>query len=196
MKAYLTENQFLIAIGMSEAKIIYLHYHEQKLHLKATGINVLFDFSKLDLFNPDISYDEWLKIKYIDPSDDREQFKHIFIDDEAEFIIDNPTIYYEGEQDQFHTLLGRFDLNPIDNAQHKYIFGGIYQDSAHDEFEVHTNSPIELHIPDHIIRNSLSTDQENKFLKLDIAIEKAKHKQEIKGKLKKRNNNQKISLQV
>jgi len=196
MKVYLTEDQFLIAIGMSEAIITSVQHLKNKILLTATGIDVLFNFSQLEIHNPDISYDDWLRIKYIGTHTDRDDCKHVFVDSELEFIINDPYIFYEGNQNQFLELLGTISLYPIDDAKHKYIFGGTYLDSAHDEFEIQSNSPIELNIPESVVVHLSEFDLKDKFSKFDKAIEKAKQIQELKEKLKKGNNNQQVLLNV
>lgn len=140
--AFFSQNQFQIVVGMSEAEIISVRYHDRTLFIEVSGINILYDFKKLDLFNPDISYEEWLNIKYKSVKSD--MFEHITIDQPVIFEISEPMVYYEGEQDIFIELLSKFDFEEIEDPIHRYIFGGSYRESSYDEFEVLSNYPIEL----------------------------------------------------
>lgn len=141
----LSENQFSISIGMSEAEILGIDYANDSLTIIAKNVELLCDFRELDFYSPNISYDEWLNMKYFSDNLHEENFQHIKLLDVVKFVIHNPRIFYEGTQIHFIDILGSFDIKNYDTYPYSYLFGGTIEDSNHDEFEVCSNQNIEFY---------------------------------------------------
>lgn len=148
MNIKLSEDQFSISIGMSEAEILSIEYHNNHLIISAQNVELLCDFHDLEFFSPQMSYDEWLNHKYISDQIHEENYDHINFFDPVTFVIPNPRIYYEGLQHQFIDILGNFELKNYDSYPYSYIFGGAIEHSNHDEFEVCSNQYIMFHYDD------------------------------------------------
>jgi len=186
----LTQNQFQIAIGMSEAKILSVISNQltDKLLIEVNGINILYDFTNLKVLNPEMNYDDWLRIKYQDNQFYSEQWEHIFIKDKVSFVIDKPDIFYQGNQDEFLDLLVDLDLYTIEDPKYTFVFGGVYEKSDFDEFEVFSDSPIELIISEDSIKDAVNNagNQEMKIEEFNSTLDTVKERQRKKDKLNKR----------
>lgn len=145
----LSEDQFYISIGMSEAEIASISYEENILTIIAKNVDLLCDFSNIEFYSPQITYDEWLNNKYFSNTFNEDDFDHISFFDAVKFVIHNPKIYYEGSLDQFIFTLGEFDFDEIDSRPYSYTFGGSLKDSNHDEFEICSNQLIEFYYNKH-----------------------------------------------
>ncbi|KRE10129.1 hypothetical protein ASE46_00770 [Bacillus sp. Root239] len=148
MNITLSEDQFSISIGMSEAEILSIKYEDDNLIIDAQNVELLCDFHNLEFYSPRISYDEWLHRKYISDQVHEEDFDHINFFEQVTFVVPNPKIYYEGLQNQFIDILGDFEIKNYDSYPYSYIFGGSIAHSNHDEFEVCSNQDIKFHFSD------------------------------------------------
>jgi hypothetical protein len=187
-EAYFTQNQFQIAVGMSEAVFKDFQYDGENLVIEVYGVNILYDFLKLTIVDPNISYDKWLELKYTRMREDNTKFQHVYIDDLVKFVINEPKIIYEGDQDQFLDEFYGYDFHDIENPKNIYIFGGSYHYSSHDEFEVHSNSPIKIIGLDAVHGAAEQhLNGESKIQRFNETLNKVKEKKRKKDKLKKRN---------
>lgn len=146
LKIHFTQDQFQIAIDMSEVEFHSFYFDDQKLFIEASLVNVMYNFSKNEVFISNISYQEWLENKYIKNSETDDRYDYILIDDIVTFVIDEPYVCYEGVQVQFIEEFSKFNLTSNKSPIHTYIFGGIFKNSSYDEFEVFSNSPIEIRV--------------------------------------------------
>ncbi|KOS67113.1 hypothetical protein AEA09_14770 [Lysinibacillus contaminans] len=186
-----TENQFLIVVGMSESEITDIEYnpYENQLYITLNSVNILFDYTRLDIFNPDIKYDEWLNYKYFHPEFSPNNFHHILYDETVKFIIDSPTIFYDGNQDIFIDRLSDLGIESTEVNLYKYVFGGTIEDSLYDEFEVYSNSPIKFEYDNRHLQ-SCAMGGKSEIQKIALLEEKlARKKESLKktNKIKKTN---------
>ncbi|KAA0770779.1 hypothetical protein DN392_22710 [Bacillus sp. BB51/4] len=156
MNITLSEDQFSISIGMSEAEILSIDYYDDNLIIIAQNVELLCDFRNLEFYSPQISYDDWLNLKYISDQVHEENLDHINFFDQVKFVIPNPRIYYEGLQHQFIDILGDFEIKNYDSYPYSYIFGGTIKNSNHDEFEVCSSQYINFHYDDVQLKNEIT----------------------------------------
>jgi len=187
-----TEDQFLIVVGMSESSINSIEFdstQKTQLNITMSNVNILYDFNDLDLCNPNFKYDEWLNNKYRKADNHPDNYRHILYDDEVTFIIDNPTVNYEGDQDIFIDKLSTLGIDNSEDKLYKYVFGGTIGNSSYDEFEIYSNTAINFDYQiDYLDRVALKRTES---LELQISRLEAKlaHKKE---RLKKSQRIQKI----
>lgn len=155
MDITLSEDQFSISIGMSEAEILSIEYKDDNLIINAKNVELLCDFRNLEFYSPQISYDEWLNRKYISEQVHEDNFDHINFFDEVTFVIPNPKIYYEGLQHDFIDILGDFEIKNYDSYPYSYIFGGSIGHSNHDEFEVCSNQDVKFYFSGALLKNEI-----------------------------------------
>ncbi|MDA1526338.1 hypothetical protein COD67_01810 [Bacillus cereus] len=156
MNITLSEDQFSISIGMSEAEILNIEYHDDNLIISAQNVELLCDFHYMKFYSPQISYDEWLNLKYTSDQFHEENLDHINFFDQVTFVIPNPRIYYEGLQHQFIDILGNFEIKNYDSYPYSYIFGGTIEHSNHDEFEVCSNQYIQFYYDDEKLEDEIN----------------------------------------
>lgn len=144
LKIHFNQDQFQIAIDMSEVEFHSFYFDDKKLCIEASLVNVMYNFSKNEVFNSNMSYQEWLENKYIKKSETEDRYDYILIDDMVTFVIDEPYVCYEGVQAQFIEEFSKFNHTSSKSPIHTYTFGGVFENSSYDEFEVFSDSPIEI----------------------------------------------------
>ena len=184
----LSEDQFSISIGMSEAKILKIEYQDNKLVIIARDVELLCDFNELEFYSPEISYDQWLNDKYQSNTAHAENFDHVSFFEEVIFYIPNPRIYYEGSQTQFIDLLGEFDFKDYNSYPYSYIFGGTLDDSNHDEFEVCNNQPIMIMFDDEKLERFIKRARDLGESRIIEKIYFDSDREQKRQKLSKKNN--------
>lgn len=139
----LKENQFYIAVNLSGAKIHDVRKNNASVRIIMSDVELLCNFKELNFHYPDISYSNWINDKYISNEYGAEDFEHVTYLDTLIFTIDHPKFYYEGYLDSFIELLNRVDSDETGDLKNTYTFAGILNND-YDEFEIYTNSLIEM----------------------------------------------------